>query len=108
MSRVGTEKKIEFLKENGLCVIKFYSASLVSMEAASDDSSFWLGLLLAEPSLLSSIVLSCAGYSACNKCEPIPLLGGEDDMPPCAPSEEMEKDNLLGIFNDSSLSSSMT
>ena len=71
---VGTEKKIEFLKENGLWVMKFCSWSLVSMLSTSGESPFGEGLNSSSDFLTI-------------RCAPIPLLG---ELPPVAPSEEIE------------------
>jgi len=59
---VGTEKKIEFLKENGLWVMKFCSWSLVSMLSTSGESPFGEGLNSSSDFLTI-------------RCAPIPLLG---------------------------------
>jgi len=90
MSRVGTEKKIEFLKENGLCVMKFCMASFVNMDCCTGESPFWEGLDLSYSSSfsLTSSIFFCYGYYF--KWEPIPWLG---EFPPFAPSDDMEKDD---------------
>ena len=90
MSRVGTEKKIEFLKENGLYVMKFCRASLVSIDSCTGESAFGEGLDFSKSSSLSLTSFLFCGYAYYFKCDPIPWLG---EFPPVAPSDDMENDD---------------
>ena len=68
MSRVGTEKKIGFLKEKGLYVMKLPSAAWDSIDAGSSDS-----LCDSDSSSGSGMVSLFGAYSEpLTKCCPIP------------------------------------